>query len=91
MKRVILLLNIVEHYLDISSTGSVYCRSHDSLEFRSYYLCLGSNTFIISQGSCCTVLVSPQWEQLTLQCCKPSEALMPSPSMKVKDPFSTCC
>lgn len=51
MKRVILLLNIAGHYLYISSTGSVYCRSHDSLEFRSYYLCLGSNTFIISQGS----------------------------------------
>lgn len=79
IKRVILLLSIAGHYLYIFSIGSVYCRSHDSLEFRSYYLCLESNTFIISQGACSTVLVSAQWNSSSCNCCKARKVLMHVP------------
>lgn len=70
MKRVILLLNIAGHYLQSFSIGTIYSRSHDSLEFGDYYPCLESNTFINGQGSCPAAPVSPQWEvhpAMTLQ------------------------
>lgn len=60
MKRVILLLSIARHYLQSFSIGTIYSRSHDSLEFGGYYLCLESTTLANGQGSCPTALVSPQ-------------------------------